>query len=143
MDWDADDRVVVVHDRPFRNVTLLCGPPGSGKSTLAVLAHSRVVDMDDLPAGSARDRMREFGRRVWRVGRNPFADVAVVACAPSAARREKLAEQCQASRTVVLLTDRETCRERVIARGRDGVDGRDVDGQLAAVDDWFASYEPA
>ena len=116
-----------------RNVTLICGPPGSGKSTLAAEMHGRVIELEDFDdrAETQRGRSKLFGRAVARVGRSSDLDVGVVRCASSLDERQRYESMCRPSSTIVLLTDAETCRERINAR----YDIRP--GALDAVDEWW------
>ena len=118
-----------------RSVTLICGPPGSGKSTLARQLHPDVVELEDFDdVGDYRAALKLFGRRCYRIGRNPSADIAVVRGAATAAEREHHEKVCRPSRTVVLLTPADVCRQRLEAR--DTI----RPGSLEAVDEWWSTW---
>ena len=137
-----DPHIIIDHPEwAGRNCTLICGPPGAGKTTLALQLHSRTLDLADFPTGTPRERMRSFGRQAWRAGRNPNPDLAVVQGAPLLERRLHLADQCHPARTIILLTDADTCHQRVTARNRQGADGRGVSGQHAAIDYWWRQWQ--
>jgi thymidylate kinase len=126
-----------------RNVTLICGPPGSGKTTLASTLHKRTLDIGDLPAGTPRQRMKLYGRVIYKIGRSVNPNTAVVRCAPT--REERIEQQrlCRPARTIILLLDANICRQRVIERNRTSdEDGRDVADQLEAIDDWWSKWAP-
>ena len=118
-----------------RNVTLICGPPGSGKSTLARSLHPEVVELEDFDdVGDYRQALKLFGRKCYRIGRKLHANIAVVRSAASVAEREHHEQLCKPSRTIVLLTPADICRQRVEAR--------DVirPGSLEAIGDWWLTW---
>jgi len=134
--------LVIEHDAwSSRSLTLICGPPGAGKTTYALRLHPTTLDIGDLPPGTPQGRMRRFGRLAHRAGRQPHPNLAVVRCAPLAASRSHLESLTRPSRTVILLTDPDTCHQRITARNRSGIDGRDLDGQHAAVDTWWSAWK--
>lgn len=118
-----------------RLVTLVCGPPGSGKSTIARELHPEVVELEDFDhLGDYRTALKLFGRRCYRIGRGTSPNVAVVRSAPTVAEREHHENLCRPSRTIVLLTPADICRERINARSVIRP------GSLEAIDDWWSAW---
>jgi len=139
----SDPHVVIPHPEWWgRSVTLICGPPGSGKTTLGLRMHPRTLDIGELPPGTPRGRMRTFGRMAWRAGRSADPNLAVIRGAPTRAEREHQQQLCRPSRTIILLTDASVCHERVSRRNRSEGDewGRGLDGQHAAIDEWWCRW---
>ena len=121
-------------------ITMICGAPGSGKTTLGRKLHRNILDMDDFPPGEPRERMRRYGKLAWKAGRVNAPHLAVIRCAASNDERRHLEGLCQPHRTIVLLTPPDVCRQRVIERNRNDIDGRDVAAQCQAIDDWWATW---
>jgi GTPase SAR1 family protein len=143
-DIKTDPRHVIEHpENQGRNVTLICGPPGSGKTTLAMTLHPQTLDIGDMPAGTPRERMKAYGRAAYRIGRDQSANVAVVRCAASETERARQQELTRPARTIILLTDADTCRQRITQRNRtEGDDeGRGLVSQAGAVDDWWSKWD--
>jgi len=123
-----------------RAVTLICGPPGAGKTTLGLQLHRTTLDIGEMPPGTPQERMKLFGRMAWRIGRDRNANVAVIRGAPTESDRTHQQGLCRPARTIIMLTDADECHRRIATRSRPGVDGRDLAGQHAAVDAWWAAW---
>jgi shikimate kinase len=120
-----------------RNVTLICGPPGSGKSTLARQLHPSAIEVEDYGyAATVREQLKLYGRAVYRVGKAPHPNVAVVRGGASLAEREHHESLCRPARTIILLTPLELCRHRITERGRS-----EMTGELAAAAKWWSLYD--
>jgi thymidylate kinase len=136
--------IIELHDgRGHRKVTMICGPPGAGKTTLALQLHPATLDIGEMPAGSAYERMTAYNRRARRIGRSNSADIAIVRGAPTPSKRDDLAKLTRPGATIIMLTPSELCHERIDKRNRAGVDGRDLEDQHAAVDEWWKLYNSA
>jgi GTPase SAR1 family protein len=140
----TDPHHVIEHpENQGRNVTLICGPPGAGKTTLALTLHPQTLDIGDMAPGTPRERMKAYGRAAYRIGRNTAADIAVVRCAPTETERARQQELTRPARTIILLTDADTCHQRITQRNRteDSSEGRGLESQAGAVVDWWAKWE--
>jgi hypothetical protein len=102
--------------------------------------HRHRLDIGELPPGTPRERMRTYGRKAWRAGRNPAPDIAIIRGAPTEAEREHQRNLAHPARTIILLTPAHICHERIDARARPGIDGRDIADQHAAVDAWWRAW---
>jgi hypothetical protein len=139
----TDPHIVIEHHENLgRNVTLICGPPGSGKTTLALTLHPQTLDIGEMPPGTPRERMKAYGRAAYRIGRNPSANIAVVRGAPTSQERSRQQELARPSRTIIMLTDADTCHQRIERRNRtEGSDeGRGLDAQHSTVNEWWAKW---
>ena len=137
-----DDTALVTDHEQWagRTLTLICGPPGAGKTTLALTLHPTTLDIGELPPGTPRERSRLFGRLAYRAGRNTNPNLAVTRGAARVTDREHLEGLTRPHRTIILPTPADICHERITKRNRAGVDGRDLDGQHAAVDLWWSAW---
>jgi|TARA_R110000744_G_scaffold95674_1_gene184807 hypothetical protein len=136
-----DPRSTIEHaEWERRPITLICGPPGSGKTTLGIKIHGRTLDIDDMPAGTPRERMRRYGRSAYNAGRMTSPNLAVIRGAPKLSDRQHIEKLCHPATTIILLTDAATCHQRIDARNRSGTDGRDIAGQHAAADAWWVAW---
>ena len=134
--------MIIENDHPAwsdRSLTLICGPPGSGKTTLAHTLHAHMLDVGDIIADNARDRMRKFGRTAHRAGKHPHPDLAIVRGAPDVATRLHIEQMSRPARTIILLTDASTCHERVTQRDRRTPNG--VESQHEEIDRWWQAWE--
>jgi hypothetical protein len=93
------------------------------------------VELEDFDAaGDFRQALKLFGRRCYRIGRNPNANIAIVRSAASVAEREHHENLCRPSRTIVLLRPADVCRQRVEARANIRP------GSIKAISDWWATW---
>lgn len=131
-------------------ITLVCGPPCAGKSTL-VLAHQQtpdlVVDHDDL-AVAAGSPVTHTHRQVYRdaaelraqqlirhIARRAHAgDAWVIRTHPRLADRQRLADQLNADRVVVLNPGRDVVEQRAMLRTRPA-------HTLSIIAWWYREYD--
>jgi thymidylate kinase len=139
----TDPHLIIEHpENQGRNVTLICGPPGSGKTTLALTLHPETLDIGEMPSGTPQARMKAYGRAAYRIGRNPSANIAVVRGAPTETERARQQELARPARTIIMLTDADTCHQRITQRNRTegSNEGRGLDSQHSTVDEWWAKW---
>lgn len=142
----TDPHLIIEHPQwAHRSCTLICGPPGSGKTTLGLQLHPRTLDIGELPPGTPRERMRTFGRLAWRAGRSPHPNLAIIRGAPTQPERDHQADLAHPARTIILLTDADTCHQRVNQRARTHSEqhGRGLADQHRAIDDWWKRWDGA
>lgn len=134
-------------------VTLVCGPPCAGKTTyVAEQANpgDTVLDIDVLAKlnGSPRDHGHEG--RYYRAAQVEYQALCalvrtstvpawVIRGAPEPAARQKLAEACGATRTVVLLPPRDVLYARALERDQDSA----AADTMKAITNWHRRYKPA
>lgn len=124
----------------MRRVILICGPPGSGKSTLArELAEARglaVYDRDDAHWTSDR----HFRAALANLGRSPVAKAVVIRAGATRAARARASALVGATDVKVLTVPADACRRRVAERGPRAKIS--MAAQMAAIDRWWATYQP-
>ena len=164
--WDKDNWQSLCkpcHDRKtwresrsiyMANVTVVCGPPGSGKSTYVQRLMKRgdlLVDVDKLFQAlsglSTRDKpdilfpyVMEARDAILRKLDTPPADCTawVIAAAPKAELRSKLAARYKA-RVILLLVNKEECAKRI--REDTNRKGHQT-SHVSLAHEWWKEYEP-
>jgi 5-methylcytosine-specific restriction protein A len=136
-------------------LTIVCGPPGAGKS-FYVRQHIRtrdvLIDLDAIIAEQTGYRERVWSRRLIDAGlaeRNrrlaalaedgAHSGAWFIVTAARGEQRRRWATMLGAVRTIVLLTPRHICIERI---KDDPARAKVMGQQLRAVSHWFDSYTP-